>query len=82
MESENNEVENYPLEESLNQRSYLLDILVKLFPEYKTHLWDFTGTITYKQYRRLLALFYSKQYDEIKAAVEEYLKSLNEPKNI
>ena len=54
------EQENYRLKDALNQRSYLQDILLRLMPERRrTHdprVWYFTGTISYKQYRRYVAM--------------------------
>ena len=69
-------------EPTLNQRSKLLEILIKILPpEYYTgfedgRLFRFTGTLTEKQYKRMLALYYNRKNDEIKADVDKYFTNL------
>lgn len=80
MDSENNEVENYPLENDLNRRSLLSGILRKLMPEFDNYndsrTWFYTGTLSYKQYRRLLALHYGKNNEQIIAECKPLIEKM------
>lgn len=62
----------------IHQRSNLSDILYKLLPDYDKHndstIWDYTGTLTVKQYKRTVALYYQKQYVQIRQEFEEYIR--------
>lgn len=73
------------LRDDITKHSNLNRILSKLLPEYANYnddrIYNFTSTLTMKQYRRMLALYFQKQNKQIKEEFEEYLQSLKQPTN-
>jgi len=53
---------------TLNERTYLIDLLVKYFPD--KDIWDLTGVMTRPQRARLFALDKEGKADEIKEMLE------------
>lgn len=74
------DVENYRLKDALNQRSYLSTILHRLLPDFADYndprIWRFTGTISYKQYRRYVAMDMAGQKKEIVDEVTPLLAAI------
>jgi len=57
---------------TLNERTYLMDILKKYFPE-RNDLWELTEAFTSGQRRRFLALYFKKDHSEAKEMANQIL---------
>lgn len=65
---------------SLNQRSFLLDAMLKAFKKMKIEgyyqsemLWQVTGRISLLQYKRLLRYFFNNDFQSLRDEVEELI---------
>jgi len=73
-------IENYRLKDALNQRSYLMEILHRFMPEYDDYndprVWRYTGTISYKQYRRIIAIANQEGKEKVIAEVKPLIEAI------